>query len=317
MNGFVIAPLHNKPGRHDATGAFHLGARRFAALHGLPNPVFFENEGSAESVARGFLNHIDAAQGGWDVFAYFGHGDSNALGSAHVAKRYGAKVLADKIRPKATNGIVILLYACNTGKEDGFASWLADELSDLNPWVYAHVPPPGHTFTNANVVYYPGGNWVIEKGHRLWRDWYHDMHSEKNDLWARFPFMTQDEIEAELEAPEFLLGRWSLKPGGYDVVFFGDKWAARLHPGSRYGVAAWGKWTATKHRLSVMWNGGDDETWPLPLSLTRQNVRYSNFFTGAENHKADRTESAEQNPGGFFHTQVAPVKTKQSKLIDI
>lgn len=44
--------------------------------------------------------------GGWDVYAYFGHGDSNALGLADVRGRKGATALADVLRPKCNSGVV-------------------------------------------------------------------------------------------------------------------------------------------------------------------------------------------------------------------
>lgn len=301
MNGIAIAPLHNKEGRHDATGAFQLGAKIFTKLHKLPKPIIFNNHSTKPPVSTLFLNHLDSAAGGWDVFAYFGHGGSKSLPSAEISGRSGAALLAKSILPKANRGIKVLLYACNTGDPGGFAEWLATELARVKATVYAHVPPPGHSFTNANVVYYPGGNWVVPKSHRLWGDWYHDMKSLKNDLWARFPFMSQHELEAELDAPEFLLGRWNVrdKVGSWDVVFFGDKTAVRTDPLLRYRVSDRGAWTATKRVLTVTWGSGGAESWPLPLSLKGQNVTPGGG-AGPGGLKADRTETLEFNPRGLF-----------------
>lgn len=103
MNGFIMAPSHNKPDRHDATGAFHIGAAKFQKVHSLPPWVRFENtEDSKTADAKGFLKMIQDQAGGWDVFAYFGHGDFNALGSADVRGRKGATNLANVLRQNAT-----------------------------------------------------------------------------------------------------------------------------------------------------------------------------------------------------------------------
>jgi hypothetical protein len=91
MNGFIMAPTHNKVNRADATGAFHLGAEMFQKVHSLPPWVRFENdETSKTSDMKGFLKLIRDQIGGWDVFAYFGRGDPHALLSADVRGRKGA-----------------------------------------------------------------------------------------------------------------------------------------------------------------------------------------------------------------------------------
>lgn len=313
MDGFVIAPKKNRPGSNDATGAFHIGANRITEIHDVPRkPIFFENEGSALSIYKGFSKHIDDAKGGWDFFAYFGHGESWGLVSACISRREGALELARRIIPKANPGLTVMLYACNCGDKGGFAEWLADGLSPVGATVYAHVSPPGHTFTNANVVSYPGGEWVVPRGHRLWGDWYNDMHNEWGDLWARFPFMTQDQLEAELEAPERLLGRWKVGAMGdsYDVVFFGDKAVVRTDS-SRFGVVAEGTWTATRFKLTVTWADGTTEAWPLPLSMRGQNV-HSVSGSQTTHKKASRTEDIDHNPQTLF---MSPAR--RGKLIDI
>ncbi|MEZ5575389.1 MAG: hypothetical protein R3F44_06975 [Candidatus Competibacteraceae bacterium] len=54
MNGFIMAPSHNKPSRHDATGAFHVRGAAFQRVHSLPPWVRFENtENSKTADARG------------------------------------------------------------------------------------------------------------------------------------------------------------------------------------------------------------------------------------------------------------------------
>jgi hypothetical protein len=312
MNGFILAPKFNTPGDNDATGAFHIGARWFARVHSVPTPpVFFNNQGSPAEVAGRVRKHLEEAPPGWDVFVYFGHGDNTCLPSAHFYGRYGAKVLADAIRARANPGVTVLLYACNTGVKGGFAEWLSEGLEGLDATVFAHTPPPAHTFTCPHVVRYPGGDMVIGRHDPLWRDWVNDL-SETNDLWARFPFMTEDELRAELAAPEYLLGRWKVgdKGGTHDVVFFGDQTVVQTDD-NRYGVVARGTWSATGHRLTVTWDGGATEVWPLPLSLKGQNVRLVEDGK-LRMLKATRTEPIEINPSVMFLSAAA-----RAQLIDI
>src|SRR5687768_5727388 len=78
MKGLILAPQHNKPGRTDATGVFQAGANYFHKLYGFPK-VFFDNSGAGKAVRDRVVQAIDAQAGGWDVFAYFGHGDDTRL----------------------------------------------------------------------------------------------------------------------------------------------------------------------------------------------------------------------------------------------
>ena len=316
MNGFIMAPSHNKPDRYDATGAFHIGAAKFQKVHSLPPWVRFENtEESKTADAKGFLKMIQDQAGGWDVFAYFGHGDSNALGSADVRGRKGATNLANVLRPKCNSGAIIMLYACNTGAPGGFAQWLAEDLASIKATVYAHAPPKGHTFQNANVVSYPGGAPVIAHSSRLWGDWYRDMHASGNDLWARFPFMTAKELEAELTAPGSLMGRWAVggKTEIWHEVFFGDMTVVRTDATSRYTIRDRGEWTVAHHKLTINWVNGDSEEWPLPLSPQQQSVKHRDD-DGMKAVKAKRIEAPNINAQNLFHGQL---HLKQSKLIKV
>ncbi len=322
MDGFVIAPLKNRAPDNDATGAFHIGARALTRIHSLPRPpVFFENEGSAMSVYKGFSKAVDEAPApnGWDFFAYFGHGESWGLVSAYISKREGALELCRRIIPKANDGIKVMLYACNCGDPGGFASWMAEGLAPVNGEVFAHLSPPGHTFTNPMVVSYDKNSgrtptWVIPRSHPQWRAWCHHLKDEHGEMFARFPFMEQDELEGELEAPKFLLGRWKVtgKDDSWDVVFFPDKTVAGTDPFNRYQINGSGRWTATTQNLTITWDNGDTERWPLALSLRNQNVYYKGSGGAAQHYRATRTEYPEMNPQMMFRTRM-----QMSRLIDI
>lgn len=316
MNGFIMAPAHNKEGRCDATGAFHIGADIFQKVHKLPAWVKFENdETSKTSDTKGFLDIISKQAGNWDVYAYFGHANTNALASADVRGRKGATLLANTLRPKLKTGGVVLLYACMAGQPGGFADWLSQDLADKRITVYGHLPPKGHTFQNACMLRYPGGDWVVPRTSPLWGDWYRDFHSLGNDLWARFPWMTQDQIEAELTAPGGLMGRWEVGTKGnlWHETFFGDMSVVRTELDQKFQVVKRGRWKATKKQLTVDWYTGGTAVWPLGLSLNKQTVKLVNP-TGQVLTHAKRIEPPNVNPQSLFKSMF---NLKQSPLIKV
>src|SRR5262245_4408082 len=201
MKGYVLAAAHNRKDRNDAKGAFHVGARVFSRIYGLPKSLFTNDEGTASRAE--VLKKMKAQAGGWDVLAYFGHGDWNAISSAGFRNDDGAKTFATAIKERANAGIKVLLYACNTGAPGGFASWLAGHLKENRATVHGHRPPAGHAFKSPRVVVYgPGlpadGQLIIPSTSYLYSEWIAALSSEQSDLWARFPWMTQAEIEQEL-----------------------------------------------------------------------------------------------------------------------
>jgi hypothetical protein len=81
---------------------------------------------------------------------------------------------------------------------DGFAQKLAAKLSDLNAVVFGHLSA-GHAFTNPQVRRFPGGSGIRVCPDGYVQGWIRALAN--TDLWARFPFMTTAEIQAELSAP--------------------------------------------------------------------------------------------------------------------
>jgi len=206
--GLTLAPKHNRPGRSDATGAFHLGTKRFRDVHGTPFEHFDngtndeEHNGPGQKKIRDRVFEIMRTHPGppWDVFAYFGHGISNGLPSAGIYSS-NIKALAELIRAKAKPGIVVLLYACLAGSPGGFAAKLQAALADKNARVYGHASA-GRAFANADKTVHPPGHFVVAKSDALWRKWKQTINASdgnpKIDLWARFPFMSKEQLVAEL-----------------------------------------------------------------------------------------------------------------------
>ena len=141
------------------------------------------------------------------------------------------------------------------------------------------------------------------------------MHAEGNDLWARFPFMSAKELEAELTAPEYLMGRWELrgKEETYNEVFFDDMTVFRTSSENRFSIVERGKWSAEHHLLTIAWNNGDKEEWKVSLSPTNQTVKHIGS-DGISVLKAKRIEAPNVNSKYFFRGQT---NSKQSKLIKI
>lgn len=202
--GLVLAPAYNSPTRRaDATGAFHPGARQFQRIHGLPDPVLFDNRQSAPACRRAVLDAIQAASGPLDVIAYFGHGLVNALSSAGFRSQDIGE-LAEAIRAKCRDGAPIVLYACSAGAFGGFAEGLANAIN-VGPLrdeycrvVYGHTCS-GHSFYNPYVTHFPARAHVVQPGSLDFPRWRNALRT--TNLWARFPFLGDAQIHAEIGVP--------------------------------------------------------------------------------------------------------------------
>lgn len=199
----VLAPKENSPGKKDATGAFHIGAKAFERIFGLAKTHYFDNgDGVSDSARRReVLDMIRSAPGPLDIIGYFGHGFTSGLSSAKIYSRHLGD-LADAIRSNSSTDCKVMLYACSAGAFGGFASQLADRL---NPWyafglpgrtVYGHTNV-GHTFYNPNVTRFPAAEYVVEPGGDHWAKWRQCIRH--TDLWARFPFMDEMELQNVLD----------------------------------------------------------------------------------------------------------------------
>lgn len=195
MNGIVFAAQHNSPPRHphDATGAFQPGARTFAHLNGLSPPILFDNSNHAKARAT-IRDTILKAPGLLDVVAYFGHGLHDSLPSAGISMPTIGE-FAGAILCKAARAMCVVLYACSAGAPNGFASRLADLLPGTGAIVYGH-DRSGHAYMNPYVTRFRGGGYVIAPNDRLFGRWRRALAT--SDLWARFPFMTDQDLRQNL-----------------------------------------------------------------------------------------------------------------------
>jgi hypothetical protein len=313
MNGYIICAHYNRPTeKGDATGAFIPGAHLFREVHGLPRPYYFNNhnEHARDAAIRkevmDAINSPDSGSG-WETFAYFGHGGSDALWSARIHGQDQAADLAKAIAAKAAPGIIVMLYACDAGAPNGFASWLADGLAGVNGTVYGHLPPPGHSFTNPNVVSYPGGDPVVSRTDKYkWSNWCELMRDERSPFWASFPFMSDTLLDEALRVPAHQWGRWRIHgPSAvWDNVFWDSDenivYRTNAAPKDRYQIVDQGTWYIDWPDMVVGWSDGSLDRWRLTLTPKHQNVWVEKDGKRLHCH-AQRVEGPQNNTPAMFH----------------
>jgi hypothetical protein len=287
FNAFAIAPSQNKDDKHDATGAFHPGAHKLSKAYNCPWRMF-DNSGSAAATRKSFLKTIEThCPGNCDLFAYFGHGYTNGLGSAHIGTAQ-LDEFVKVLQPKLGNPSVVVLYACSSGAAGGFTKKLREKLGG-DVWVYGHTTV-GHSFMNRDVSEEYGGNSPSFKlyyppGDDLRAAWAEAL--KYTDLWLRFPMLFQPAIDAEVNSRR-LLGTWEVNFGGtiyrYDFEDLGTVWSVAsgrdidappegtvkaFELPNKKDVADKGTWKITD-QVRITWESGWQESWPLPLHVSAQ-----------------------------------------------
>ena len=214
----VFAPLHNKQGKKDATGAFQPEATKFCQLHGVSDSVhLIDNHDDALEMRESVYQVLDAAPAGtFEAVLFFCHGFRSGLqfgfGMEHI------RSLALRIKRASVVAPTIVLYACDAardmdrdeeddrndhvGGDGGFADRLRDELNDqgCRATVFAHSTA-GHTTQNPHLrTFLPnerfGGRFVVAKDSGLWKKW--SLCMRTTDLRFRVPFMEAAALESEL-----------------------------------------------------------------------------------------------------------------------
>lgn len=197
MNGIIFYQGHNKIGRHDATGAFIPGAKKFSSTHNVSKLVMLGEDHKKNR--KLMLDSLQQASG-LDVVAYFGHGVISGLPSAGIHWS-DLTPLASAISSAVNPGARVLLYACSSGAPDCFAEHLAKRGNEKFT-VYGHTIP-GHSFTNPYVTRFPyapdSTPFLVPPGDPLWTQWYRQLKTDGSEMWLRFPFMTKEELHEFLE----------------------------------------------------------------------------------------------------------------------
>lgn len=192
--------------RPDSTGEFQVIANKFkqkygASIYGFANvhDDVDDSSGTEKDTRENFFDMLDEIKASnLDYFAYAGHGNAKSLGSAQVRKEDVGTFCTHLRRLLKPDGVVIF-YACLTGKTGGFASMVSTEIQTVTVWGHSDS---GQASRNADKVIYKAG-----KGTRI-----QDLLSPaakanyaayliaSGDFFARMPFMTIEEMNAELEA---------------------------------------------------------------------------------------------------------------------
>jgi hypothetical protein len=222
MNALVFAPQHNAEGLRADAAEFRGEAHRFCRAHGLRDGVYLFDNREEPHIRREYLYDTLAryTPKSLDTLALFCHGwpDGIQLGTstAHV------KRLALTIKPVAARELTVVLYCCSAGADNdgstadervpgpggdhGFADRLRDALGDagVQATVYAHSTR-GHCTRNPYARVFragerAGGHWIVEPGSALWPAWRRALWSSDEDdtFRFRFPWMTREQLEAEL-----------------------------------------------------------------------------------------------------------------------
>lgn len=213
ITAFAIAAGQNTGDKHDATGAFIPGASKFGKAFNCPWRSF-DNTGTNTVVRKRFLDTIETqCPGGTNYFAYFGHGYTKGLGSAHLSNDQ-LDDLVKVLTPKISKPLVVALFACSCGVAQGFSGKLREKLGS-EVWVYGHTSV-GHSFLNPDVseeascnspsyrLFYPYGT-------ELRGPWAEAI--KYTDLWLRFPLLEDATLNAEVNSRR-LLGTWEITGSG-------------------------------------------------------------------------------------------------------
>lgn len=207
MRGLVLAQSVNKAGINpetgigykDATGVFIPGAKYFANLHGLDKPVLLNDVDDKKKMISAIKKSTML-----DVIAYFGHGDRNRIGSAEIGLR-DLDDLVEAIKIAAAPGCQVIFYACQLGGRSGFCEKLATMLGNtVTFWGHSCS---GHGNTNPYVTRYPympdTTSFLIDPADPLFPAW-RGLIKSQSDIWARFPFMTKEEVISAIKGDMLL-----------------------------------------------------------------------------------------------------------------
>jgi hypothetical protein len=194
----------------DSRGMFRQIARNLQETYRLPEARVLpftdtlgdedEEHGSEALTARGFLDSIEALTGtDLDFFAYCGHGAPDGLASAGVRVGSPRRVarFVSLLEARLRSDGVIVLYACETGQEGGFAQRLSTLLPNMTVWGHNSA---GTGSRNPEKVRYRRGQGLSMEsvlGRVKYERWAQRL-TEDRDLYVRFPFLTFEQIIDEL-----------------------------------------------------------------------------------------------------------------------
>lgn len=224
MTILCIAPSKDTVGRKDASGAFIPMARRFLGIHReVPGKLStFDPTLPMRKRRSEVRSLVGTLERNLSTVAFFCHGWKDGIQAGWTDEQLVD--LVSMLLTRTTDGSLkrVILYACDSGRDGdldreddlvpgpggdgGFADLLRDQFATFGASVdvFAHTTA-GHTTSNPYVrVFYgakspqAGGPMLVAPKSPLWGDWRRALRD--TDLWAHFPFLSQEELLMDLEA---------------------------------------------------------------------------------------------------------------------
>lgn len=203
----AIAPMHNSPGKKDATGAFLPEGRAFAKLHAGRLLMFDNRRKSVDRLAE--VIDLLAGQRA-ECVAFFCHGYRTGIQVGATLRNVHA--LAAALRD--VGATTVPLYACDAARDadafrdddledgPGGAGGFASALSRHGFTVDAHATT-AHTTINPHVRRFDphddtdAGEWLVTPGSPWWATWRRALRDDR-DFRLSFPLWSRERLVAEL-----------------------------------------------------------------------------------------------------------------------
>ncbi len=218
----TIRPQFNTEGRRDASGAFIPQARAFLRANQVPVvsdwELSFDNTATMARRMEVLKRNLARPRPSFHTAAFFCHGWKDGIQAGYRTKDVAE--LAETLAAASGSRLKrVVLYACDTGRDNdslreddlrdviggdgGFADSLRDAFRRRGDavTVYAHSKE-GHCTQCPYVRVFEGdsdekgGHFLVAPTERLWPVWRRALAG--TDLWARFPFMSREEVIQEL-----------------------------------------------------------------------------------------------------------------------
>lgn len=194
--------------RADSSAVFRVAAQGLKQLY--PGTVVEEFSNVHDDKAEGgtkvdslenFMEALEdcAATTGHDFFAYSGHGNGRSLPSAGLemkSKEY--RKFVEQLKLMLKPGATVIFYACCTGVEGGMAQSLSADLPGVTVWGHMSA---GHGMTNPQKARCLNGRHeklIDLLGQPHYDKWVKCIKDAASDIWRRYPWMTIEQIRAEV-----------------------------------------------------------------------------------------------------------------------
>jgi len=214
----AIAPMHNTPGRHDATGAFIPEAKRFLKYHAQPNSCLhlIDNHLSKARMYPAVRRVIDDPPSAFSGIAFFCHGYRTGIQFGITTKNMTP--LTDVIAGYSEEDVAVTCYCCDVardsdrhrqddletmGGDGGFCDELRDHLcvSGAVMCVVDGHTTAGHTTRNPDVRRFlgagsdeggVGGHYIVARAKRqLFKKW---RQALRTNFRFQYPYLSDSDI---------------------------------------------------------------------------------------------------------------------------